>query len=97
MGEILANKAAIEEFTLKSLFSYAESKYNNRFNLNVGKRDDRHIIYKYMSIDSFKKSINYDGKGKESLRFIEPTGWLDKYERRFYLADYANLAANEEE
>ena len=40
-------------------------------------------IYKYMTLECFMLSL-YTG----SWRFFEPNKWPDKYERRFYCADY---------
>lgn len=43
-------------------------------------------IYKYMTLEAFLLSL-YSGQ----LRFCEPSKWDDKYEQRFYCADYTNL------
>ena len=40
-------------------------------------------IYKYMTLDTFMVCL-YKG----SWRFFEPNKWSDRYERRFYCADY---------
>lgn len=40
-------------------------------------------IYKYMTLETFMTCL-YTG----TWRFFEPNKWQDKYERRFYCADY---------
>ncbi len=80
------------DYKLKQRFSYSDKKYANRFNLNQGSRDNRRFIYKYMTIENFKLSINYNGsKNTQTFFFVEPTKWPDKFEQRFYLADYDSL------
>lgn len=80
------------DYKLKERFSYSDKKYANRFNLNQGSRDNRRFIYKYMTIENFKLSIDFYGsKNKQTFFFVEPTKWADKFEQRFYLADYGLL------
>lgn len=43
-------------------------------------------LYKYMTVDAFILSLE-----NQSWRFCEPTKWKDKFERRFYCADYNNI------
>ena len=45
-----------------------------------------HSVYKYMTLDTFITSLEYG-----SWRFFEPNKWPDKYERRFYCANYINV------
>lgn len=47
-------------------------------------------VYKYMNLDSFLCSLY----GK-SIRFSEPSKWPDKYETRFYCANYDNITEKE--
>lgn len=80
------------DYKLKERFSYTEKKYANRFNLNQDTRDNRRFIYKYMTIENFKLSIDFNGRtNKQTFFFVEPTKWSDKFEQRFYLADYDSL------
>lgn len=44
-------------------------------------------VYKYMSLDVFIISL-YSGK----WRFFEPSKWNDKFEQRFYCANYKNAS-----
>lgn len=61
---------------------------NNYFYLidrnNTKFRGDK--IYKYINLDSAILSLS-----NKSLRFVEPSEWQDKYEMRFYKANYAKL------
>lgn len=43
------------------------------------------FIYKYLSEKGFKGTI------LNGIRFVEPSKWNDKFENRFYTADYKNL------
>lgn len=47
-------------------------------------------IYKYMTLETFMTCL-YTG----TWRFFEPNKWQDKYERRFYCADYQFSNAHE--
>lgn len=60
----------------------ALSKYNNCS--YIGDRKKRLFMYKYMDIETAILCIK-----NNSIRFVEPTEWPDKYERRFYKADYS--------
>lgn len=46
-------------------------------------------VYKYMTIESFLNCLY-----NKSWRFFEPNKWSDKFERRFYCADYKNVTSN---
>ena len=70
-----------------------------RINLSL---DNRHKIYKYLSLDTvlsiFKKASSRKRRKfvckrnpPQTLRFVEPIYWDDKYERRFYAADYSKV------
>lgn len=43
-------------------------------------------LYKYLDMDAALKSIT-----NGNIRFVEPTEWKDKYEGRFYNADYSRV------
>ena len=67
--------------------------------------DNRLTFYKYMTLDTaltiFRKESNpirmeeLKNQGKsnplQTMRFVEPSGWDDQYERRFYTADYSKV------
>ena len=73
---------------LKTITKYANTSHR----YYVGNRSDRRVLYKYMSIDSFKKCIGFPfHKKNQSILFSEPSCWSDQFEKRFYLADYSNL------
>lgn len=59
------------------------NKCNYQF-INIEKPVD--IAYKYMSLDSFIVSLV-----NHTWRFVEPKKWKDKYEGRFYNADYSKV------
>ncbi|MBR3652687.1 MAG: hypothetical protein IKN60_01890 [Bacteroidales bacterium] len=46
-------------------------------------------VYKYMTLDAFIASME-----SRTWRFYEPIHWNDKYERRFYCANYQNVTNN---
>lgn len=48
-------------------------------------------LFKYMTVDAFILSLE-----NMSWRFWEPTRWKDKYERRFYCANYENIPNNDQ-
>ena len=47
------------------------------------------FFYKYLSLDVALKCIE-----NSTLLFAEPSRWQDKYERRFYTADYSSQKVN---
>lgn len=49
-------------------------------------------FYKYLNLDAALKCID-----NGTLQFVEPSRWQDKYERRFYTADYSSQKVNEPE
>lgn len=79
----------MKEYKIRDLFDYKSPKYQKRFCLSYQKRDDRRNIYKYMTIDTFFKCIK-----DKNIQFVEPSYWIDEYERRFYLADYSNITTD---
>lgn len=50
----------------------------------IGSRNKNRYIYKYMDIETAILCLQ-----NKSIRFVEPTVWLDEYESRFYTADYS--------
>ena len=50
---------------------------------------DTAYFYKYMDLESALLSLR-----NGNLRFVEPTRWEDKYEGRFYNANYHNVSKN---
>lgn len=62
------------------------SYYYRRGDKNVLIRSQFRTLYKYMTLDAAIASL--EGK---SWRFYEPTQWPDKFESRFYCADYSKL------
>lgn len=54
---------------------------------NKSVRSQFKSVYKYMTLDAAIASM--EGK---SWRFFEPTQWLDKFESRFYCADYSRIS-----
>ncbi len=47
---------------------------------------DSDKFYKYMDMETAIKCLS-----NSSIRFVEPSSWQDKYERRFYKADYSKI------
>lgn len=45
--------------------------------------------YKYMTLETALQCLT-----SGTLRFVEPSAWQDKYESRFYEADYSNFSKN---
>ncbi len=52
----------------------------------LGERDKNRFIYKYMDLEAAIVSLSTD-----TIRFVEPLQWEDRYEARFYNASYANV------
>ena len=50
---------------------------------------DKSYFYKYMDLESALLSLR-----NKNIRFVEPTRWEDKFEGRFYNADYQNVSKN---
>lgn len=50
---------------------------------------DKSYFYKYLDLESALLSLR-----NKNLRFVEPTRWEDKFEGRFYNADYTNVSKN---
>lgn len=64
--------------------------YYRRGNDNVMLRSQYKMVYKYMTMDAMIASL--EGK---CWRFWEPSRWQDKYERRFYCANYNMLTKDD--
>lgn len=56
---------------------------------HIGKHRKNVFMYKYMDIETAILCI----KGA-NIRFVEPTQWQDKYESRFYTADYTKITTD---
>lgn len=52
----------------------------------IGNREKQMYIYKYMDIETAILCLK-----NNNIRFVEPTLWQDKYESRFYTADYSKI------
>ncbi len=62
-------------------------KYSNQSRCYyIGERNTNQFIYKYMDLEAVFMSIASD-----SIRFVEPILWQDKYESRFYNASFVNI------
>ena len=81
-------------------------KTNNILYYRIGELPKNRItFYKYMALDTalslFRKETNperiieLNNKGQSNpsqiMRFVEPSGWDDQYERSFYTADYSEV------
>lgn len=90
-----------ETFQIKNILPFKDvsSKFNDLLSLNnvrykrIGNLD-RGKYYKYMSLETALLCLK-----NKTLRFVEPSMWEDKYESRFYNANYENVlnGANEME
>ena len=60
---------------------------NNVFQIGVRKKNSRSVLYKYMNVE---RAISFLSSGIYYL--VEPTAWMDPYEKRFYTADYKMVA-----
>ena len=49
-------------------------------------------LYKYMTIKTALICFGQGNSSTTSIMFQEPSQWKDKYESRFYCADYSNLS-----
>ena len=63
-----------------NLLSENHIKYKRIGDLDTGK------YYKYMDLETALRCL-----GNKTLRFVEPSMWADKYESRFYTADFENV------
>lgn len=70
---------------LKSISDLEKKSTEPYFHFNVNQGIQRKVLYKYMSLDSFVLSMIYG-----FLYLVEPSKWSDKYEGRFYKANYKN-------
>ena len=58
----------------------------------IGERKKQQYMYKYMDIETAIKCL----KG-QNVMFVEPTLWPDKYESRFYTANYSKILGESQE
>ena len=58
----------------------------------IGDRKKQQYMYKYMDIETAIKCL----KG-QNVMFVEPTLWPDKYESRFYTANYSKILSESTE
>ena len=54
----------------------------------IGDLPKGNYFYKYVDLETLLKSLKYN-----TVRFVEPTFWADKYESRFYNANYSSIHA----
>jgi hypothetical protein len=52
----------------------------------IGSPNRKQYIYKYLNAENAIRFLN-----SSNLCFVEPSGWQDPYEKRFYTADYSDL------
>lgn len=52
----------------------------------IGELPKGNYLYKYLDLETFLISLKND-----TIRFVEPTMWQDKYESRFYNANYSQI------
>ena len=69
----------------KSIIVGKYSNYNHCF--YIGSQKLNRVAYKYMDLETAMKCIKYG-----TIRFAQPDTWPDKYEGRFYNADYSNVS-----
>lgn len=80
------NKKKIEDSsTLSDISSYSKNSYC----FFIGAKNLSRHTFKYMDLETAMRCI----KGK-TIRFAQPDTWPDKYEGRFYNADYKNVTNN---
>ena len=81
----------ITEYRPSGVFQKEFRSLNNyKCYFTVGRLPSSSYFYKYLDLDSALKSINGG-----NILFSEPSRWQDKYESRFYTADYSNLGIDE--
>lgn len=78
-----------EDIQLRVFEEYPDlkQKESHYFRIEDGHRGQ--FLYKYLDLESAILSLD-----SNNLRFVEPTLWIDKYEGRFYKADYSNVSKN---
>lgn len=52
----------------------------------LGERYKKDSVYKYINLDTVVLCLK-----NKSIRFVQPSQWKDKYEMRFYKADFSKL------
>ena len=66
------------------LIAYTRETHDDLLTKNIAKEKKSYaIVYKYMTIEAFLISLY-----AKTWRFFEPNKWNDKYEQRFYCANY---------
>lgn len=75
----------------RNLFHEIIRRKNIEYN-QVGILSYASYFYKYLSLDTALLCIN-----NGNIQFVEPSRWQDKYERRFYEANYESQTTNEKE
>lgn len=73
----------------KTLYRYDASNPKRTNVLLFGDVFNKKVIYKYIDRRNFISYIT--GDGGFSICFQQPSNWTDKYEARFYKADYSKL------
>lgn len=63
--------------------------YYRQGDININIRSQFRTIYKYMNLDAAIASFE-----TKTWRFCEPTQWQDKFESRFYCANYSKVPCN---
>ena len=82
-GRRLASNGSLRtEFKKRKIVQ--DSQYSNLFYL--GDKFGRNVIYKYLNLESVLSCLS-----SNNIRFVQPSEWADKSERRFYNASYAKL------
>ena len=89
--EIRKYYAAAMKPSEKALF-HEELKNNSKKYFQIGNLSNASSFFKYFNLDTALKCLK-----KGNLQFVEPSRWQDKYERRFYEADYSPQNTKAEE
>ena len=76
-----------ERQSFKKIIKEKELEYNQVGNLSYASS-----YFKYLSLDTALLCIE-----NNTIQFVEPSRWQDKYERRFYEADYSSQNVNSED
>lgn len=80
------------ESALRKTFQGLLYKNNNTFE-QIGNLPNGNQLYKYMSLDTALTCLGDKNKAG-SLRFVEPTKWVDRYEGLYYNAKYYNKSGS---
>ena len=82
--------ASMDAFEKQSFLDTIKNKGIGYY--KIGELSHAHHFYKYMSLDFALDCIE-----NNKICFVEPSRWQDKYERRFYEADYSKQTSNKED